>query len=80
MFFRIRRFVLPEMRGVARLLKEARAAGIRLAIATTTSPDNVTALLRASLAPDGDTWFEVIGKKSTLKQSDQGWRFTHLMP
>jgi hypothetical protein len=28
----------------------------------------------------GTTWFEVIGKKSTLKQSDQGWRFTHLMP
>lgn len=52
---------LPLRPGVARLLAEARAAGMRLAIATTTSPDNVTALLRASLAPDADTWFEVIG-------------------
>lgn len=28
----------------------------------------------------GATWFEVIGKASTIKQSDQGWRFTHQMP
>ncbi len=28
----------------------------------------------------GTTWFEVIGLKSTLKQTDQSWRFTHLMP
>ncbi len=28
----------------------------------------------------GTTWFEVIGLKSTLKQTDQGWRFTNLMP
>jgi HAD superfamily hydrolase (TIGR01509 family) len=47
--------------GVARLLDEARAAGVRLAIATTTTPDNVIALLRASLAPDAETWFEIIG-------------------
>ena len=46
--------------GVRRLLEEARAAGIRLAIATTTSPENVHALLEHVL-PDGDKWFEVIG-------------------
>jgi HAD superfamily hydrolase (TIGR01509 family) len=33
--------------GVRRLLQEARAAGLKLAIATTTSPENVTALLDA---------------------------------
>ncbi|HLO61543.1 MAG TPA: HAD family hydrolase [Azonexus sp.] len=47
--------------GVAALIAEARAAGIRLAIATTTSPENVTALLDASLAPGASEWFEVIG-------------------
>ncbi len=47
--------------GVARLIEQARHAGIRLAIATTTSPENVTALLRASLAPEAPEWFEVIG-------------------
>lgn len=33
--------------GVRRLIQEARGAGLNLAIATTTSPENVTALLRA---------------------------------
>jgi beta-phosphoglucomutase-like phosphatase (HAD superfamily) len=47
--------------GVGPLIREARAAGLRLAIATTTSPENVAALLRASLAPDAESWFEVIG-------------------
>lgn len=47
--------------GIAELIAEARAAGIRLAIATTTSPENVTALLNASLAPGSADWFEVIG-------------------
>ena len=28
----------------------------------------------------GTTFFEVIGLASTLTQTDQGWRFTHLMP
>jgi HAD superfamily hydrolase (TIGR01509 family) len=45
--------------GVLRLLTEAKAAGIRLAIATTTTPANVTALLEAAL-PGGLDWFEVI--------------------
>jgi phosphoglycolate phosphatase-like HAD superfamily hydrolase len=35
---------IPLRPGVKRLLQEARAAGIRLAIATTTTPENVTAL------------------------------------
>lgn len=52
---------LPLRPGVSRLIAEARQAGVRLAIATTTSPENVEVLLRASLAPDAVRWFEVIG-------------------
>lgn len=52
---------LPLRPGVAALIHAARDAGIRLAIATTTSPENVSALLHASLAHDAETWFAVIG-------------------
>ncbi len=52
---------IPLRPGVSRLLKEARDAGIRLAIATTTTPQNVTALLESSLGSDSIDWFEVIG-------------------
>lgn len=52
---------LPLRPGVARLIVDARAAGVRLAIATTTSPENVAALLRASLAQDAESWFDVVG-------------------
>jgi HAD superfamily hydrolase (TIGR01509 family) len=51
---------IPLRAGVARLLRDARAAGLRLAIATTTSPENVSALLRYSLAPDAESWFAAI--------------------
>ncbi len=51
---------IPLRPGVARLISEARAAGLRLAIATTTTPENVTALLQYSMAPDAADWFEVI--------------------
>lgn len=52
---------LPLRSGVARLINEARQAGIRLAIATTTTPENVDTLLRANLGSDAPGWFEVIG-------------------
>lgn len=47
--------------GVARLIAEARDSGLRQAIATTTSPENVQALLLATLGPEALGWFEVIG-------------------
>ncbi len=47
--------------GVARLLQQARALGLRLAIATTTTPANVQSLLVASLGADAPGWFEAIG-------------------
>ncbi len=46
--------------GIVRLLAQARRRGLRLAIATTTSPDNVTALLTHVLGADSSAWFEVI--------------------
>lgn len=46
--------------GVRNTINAARAAGIRLAIATTTSLPNVEALLRASFNGAADTLFEVI--------------------
>jgi HAD superfamily hydrolase (TIGR01509 family) len=52
---------IPLRPGVAELIGEARAAGLRLAIATTTAPENVTTLLRTGLAPDAARWFEAIG-------------------
>lgn len=51
---------IPLRSGVKRLLQEARAAGLVLGVATTTTPENVTALLKHSLAADGADWFAVI--------------------
>ncbi len=51
---------IPLRPGVKRLIEEARAEGMRLAVATTTTPANVEALLTHALAPDAMSWFEVI--------------------
>ena len=51
---------IPLRPGVERLLKEARAEGLRLGIATTTTPENVTTLLTATLGRDSIDWFDVI--------------------
>ncbi len=51
---------LPLRPGVARLLKEARGANMRLAIATTTTPANVEALISNTLGSEAMQWFEVI--------------------
>ena len=52
---------IPLRPGVAQLIHEARAAGLRLAIATTTSPENVSALLNVALGPHSASWFAAIG-------------------
>ncbi len=52
---------IPLRPGVERLLREARRAGMRIAIATTTTPENVTALLGYTLGGGALKWFEVIG-------------------
>lgn len=51
---------IPLRPGVERLINEARDAGLRLAISTTTTPENVTALLESTLGADSISWFEVI--------------------
>lgn len=52
---------IPLRPGVRRLIEEARAAGVRLAIATTTTPENVSALIGSTLPAGAIDWFEVIG-------------------
>ena len=51
--------------GVLALLSEASAAGLQLAIATTTSPVNIAALLRKAIGPDWREHFQVIEDAST---------------
>jgi HAD superfamily hydrolase (TIGR01509 family) len=46
--------------GVRRLLTEAREAGIRVAIASTTSPENIEPLIAAALGQYTMTWFDTI--------------------
>lgn len=52
--------VIPVRPGVRRLLQEARAQGVRLAIATTSAPENAIVLLETAIAPDAQSWFEVL--------------------
>ena len=47
--------------GVARLIAQARACGLRLAVATTTAPENVDALVASTLGCAASDVFEVIG-------------------
>lgn len=51
---------IPLRPGVERLLNEARERGYRLAISTTTTPENVDALLTHTLGKESLDWFEVI--------------------
>lgn len=51
--------------GVLRLMDEALKAGLQLAIATTTSPVNIAALLRHAIGADWRLYFSAIGDAST---------------
>ena len=51
---------IPLRPGVERLIREAKEAGLRLAIATTTTPENVSYLLSSTLGEESITWFEII--------------------
>lgn len=51
---------IPLRPGVKRLIVEARKRGILLAIATTSAPDNVTALLKQTLGEESPSWFSTI--------------------
>ncbi len=56
---------LPLRPGILRLIREATAAGVPVAIATTTTPANVDALLRAPLGRDWRALFSVVCDAST---------------
>jgi len=51
--------------GVLALIDGAHRAGLALAIATTTSPVNIAALLRRGIGPDWRTFFSVVEDAST---------------
>jgi beta-phosphoglucomutase-like phosphatase (HAD superfamily) len=51
---------IPLRPGVERLIDEAREAGVRLGIASTTTRANIDALLRATLGPRSVAWFSAI--------------------
>lgn len=55
----------PVRRGVVRLMREARAAGLELALAATSSTSNIEALVSASLER------EVLGGFSVISSADQ---------
>lgn len=52
---------IPLRPGVARLIRELRQQQIKLAIATTTTMENVIALLKSTLGEESIEWFDVIG-------------------
>lgn len=52
---------IPLRPGVERLLNEVRQAGLTLAIATTTTPENVSALIESTLGAHAMNWFACIG-------------------
>ncbi|MBU3740146.1 MAG: HAD-IA family hydrolase [Rhodoferax sp.] len=54
--------------GVLALIEEAANAGLQLGIATTTSPVNIAALLRAALGPAWQHLFSVIEDASTAER------------
>ncbi|WP_283745694.1 HAD family hydrolase [Sideroxydans sp. CL21] len=52
---------IPLRPGIKQLIEDARKAGIRLAIATTTTPENVSALLEVGLGKDWAKNFDANG-------------------
>ena len=52
---------IPLRPGIKQLMDDARATGIKLAIATTTSPENVSALLEVGLGKDWEKYFVANG-------------------
>jgi beta-phosphoglucomutase-like phosphatase (HAD superfamily) len=57
----VRSGCVPLRAGIKRLLKEATVAGVQLAIASTTTRENIDALLEAHFGGRGNACFRVIG-------------------
>ncbi|QBQ54915.1 HAD family hydrolase [Nitrosococcus wardiae] len=58
---------IPLRPGVLRLLTLAREKGLQLAIATTTTPENVMALLRTSIGSHALDWFDCIAAGDVVR-------------
>jgi HAD superfamily hydrolase (TIGR01509 family) len=52
---------IPLRPGIRQLILDAHKAGLKLAVATTTSPENVAALLEVGLGKDWNKYFDAIG-------------------
>jgi HAD superfamily hydrolase (TIGR01509 family) len=59
---------VPLRPGVARLFAQAQQRGLPLALATTTTPANIDALLRTPLGPNWRQRFAVIGDAATAQK------------
>ena len=59
---------IPPRLGVIRLINEAKSAGLRLAIATTTMAENVEALFATAFPQEMLSWFEVIATDESVTQ------------
>jgi len=59
---------IPLRPGVARLIHELRQEKVKIAIATTTTMENVTALLKSTLGEEAIGWFDVIGAGDIVPQ------------
>ena len=58
---------IPLRKGVEKLIKQAHDENITLAISTTTTPINVTALLKANLGEQAESLFKVIAAGDIVK-------------
>lgn len=57
----LKKGLIPFRPNIKKLIIDAKKANIRLAIATTTSPENVTALMEQEFGKDYETMFDAIG-------------------
>lgn len=79
----LNRGLIPLRPGVIRLIQELRSAKIEIAIATTTTPENVTALLKSTLGEDSPAWFNVIAAGDIVPEKKPApdiylWTLEHL--
>ena len=69
---------IPLRSCVRRLIQQARGAGIRMAIVTATTSDNVHALLEHALPPGSSAWFQVIAAGDVVAAKNASTRHLRL--
>ncbi len=74
----LERFRLPLRPGVAKLISDARAAGVKLAIASTTTSANVGALVDAALGRGAMRWFATIAAGDVVENKKPAPDIYHL--